>query len=49
MTWAGVQHQAQINVMSDLYDGRDKWSFIERDMRNRYDRSYNRHFVTFVK
>jgi hypothetical protein len=48
-TWVGVQHQAQMNIMSELYGGRDKWTFMERDMRNRYDQSYNEHFVTFVK
>jgi hypothetical protein len=45
MTRAGVQHQAQMNVMTELYDGRDKWAFtgwdkwtfIEWDMRNRYN------------
>jgi hypothetical protein len=37
MTRVGVQHQAQMNVMSELYGGRDKWTFTERDMRNRYN------------
>jgi hypothetical protein len=49
MTRARVQHQAQMNVMSELYGGWDKWTFTERNMRNRYDQSYNGHFVTFVK
>jgi hypothetical protein len=49
MTQARVQHQALMNVMSELYGGQDKWTFTERDMRNRYDQSYNMHFVTFVK
>jgi hypothetical protein len=29
MTRAGVQHQAQMNVMSEFYGGRDKWTFME--------------------
>jgi hypothetical protein len=37
MTRTGVQHQAQMNLMSELYGRRDKRTFIERDMRNRYD------------
>jgi hypothetical protein len=49
MTWTGVQHQAQMNVMSELYDRRDKWTFTKWDMRNRYNQSYNGHFVTFMK
>jgi hypothetical protein len=44
-----VQHQALMNVMSELYDGWDKWTFTEGDMSNRYDQSYNMHSVTFVK
>jgi hypothetical protein len=39
MTRAGVQHQAQMNVMSELYGGHHKWTFTELDMRNRYDQS----------
>jgi hypothetical protein len=34
---AGVHHQAQMNVMSKLYGGRDNWRFSEREMRNRFD------------
>jgi hypothetical protein len=37
MTRAGVPHQAQSNVMSELHGGRDNWTFMERDLRNRYD------------
>jgi hypothetical protein len=37
MTRAGVPHQAQSNVMSELHGGRDSWTFTERDMRNMYD------------
>jgi hypothetical protein len=29
MTQAGVEHQAQMHVMSELHDGRDKWTFTE--------------------
>jgi hypothetical protein len=36
ITRAGVQHQAQMNVMSELHGGRDKWMFTERDFKNRY-------------
>jgi hypothetical protein len=36
MTLAGVQHQAQMNMMSELYGGWDKWTFMERDMSNRF-------------
>jgi hypothetical protein len=49
MMRAGVQHQAQMNVMSELYSGRDKWTFTEWDMRNRFDQSCIGHFVTFVR
>jgi hypothetical protein len=49
MMRARVQHQAQMNVTSELYGGRDKWTFTKRDMRNRYNQSYNVHIVTFVK
>jgi hypothetical protein len=38
-----------MNVMSELYDGRDKWTFMERDMRNIFDQSYIENFVTFMK
>jgi hypothetical protein len=48
MTRAGVQHQAQMNVMSELYEGWDKWTFTERDMRNRYKPCYNVHIVRSV-
>jgi hypothetical protein len=34
---AGVSHQAQMNVMSKLYGGKDNWRFSEREMRNRFD------------
>jgi hypothetical protein len=37
MTRAGVQHQAQMIVMSELHGGWDSLTFTERDMRNRYD------------
>jgi hypothetical protein len=33
MTRAGVQHQAHMNVMSELHGGRDNWQFIERDKK----------------
>jgi hypothetical protein len=36
MTRAGVQHQAQMNVMSELYGGRENWTLTERDMRSRF-------------
>ena len=36
MTRAGVQHQAQLNVMTELHGGRNKWMFTERDIKNRY-------------
>jgi hypothetical protein len=49
MTRAGVQHQAQMNVMSELYRGWDKWTFTEQDMRNRYKQCYNVHIIRFVK
>jgi hypothetical protein len=49
MTRAGVQHQAQMNVMLELYGGRDNWTFVERDMRNRFDQSYVENFVTLIK
>jgi hypothetical protein len=35
MTHAGVQHQAQMYVMSELHGGRDNWQFSERDVKNR--------------
>jgi hypothetical protein len=35
MTRVDVQHQAQMNVMSELYGGRDNWQFTERDVKNR--------------
>jgi hypothetical protein len=37
MMQAGVQHQAKMNIMSELYGGQDKWTFTERDMKNRFD------------
>jgi hypothetical protein len=49
MMRARVQHQAQTNVMSELYGGQDKWTFTEWDIRNRFDQLYSRHFVTFMK
>jgi hypothetical protein len=49
MTRAGVHHQAQMNVMSELYRGWDKWTFTEQDMRNRYKQCYNVHIIRFVK
>jgi hypothetical protein len=36
MAWVGVEHQAQMHVMSELHDGRENWAFTERDMKNRY-------------
>jgi hypothetical protein len=38
-----------MNVMSKLYGGWDKWTFTERDMRNRYKPYFNVHYVRFVK
>jgi hypothetical protein len=38
-----------MNIMSELYGGRDKWTFTERDMRNRYKKCYNVHNVRLVK
>jgi hypothetical protein len=35
MTCASVQHQAEMNVMSELHGGRDNWQFTERDVKNR--------------
>jgi hypothetical protein len=32
MTHARVHHQAQMNVMLELYGGRDNWTFMEKDM-----------------
>jgi hypothetical protein len=29
LTRSGVQHQAQMHVMSELHGGRDKWTFTE--------------------
>jgi hypothetical protein len=46
---AGVQHQAQMNIMSELYGGRDKWTFTKWDMRNSYNQCYNVHIVRFMK
>jgi hypothetical protein len=31
-----VLHQAALNVMSDLYDGRHMWGFTEKDIKNLY-------------
>jgi hypothetical protein len=36
MTRAGVPHATQMNVMSDLHGGRDNWTFVEQDFRNRF-------------
>ncbi|KAG2609216.1 hypothetical protein PVAP13_4KG059516 [Panicum virgatum] len=30
----GVSHQAALNVMADLYDGRHMWGFTENDIKN---------------
>jgi hypothetical protein len=49
MMRAGVQHQAQMNIMSELYGGRDKWTFTKWDMRNSYNQCYNVHIVRFMK
>jgi hypothetical protein len=38
-----------MNPMSELYGERDKSTFMEQGMRNRYDKFYNCHFVTFLK
>ncbi|XP_066347563.1 putative protein FAR1-RELATED SEQUENCE 10 [Miscanthus floridulus] len=34
MTRNGVPHQAALNVMADLYDGRHMWGFTEKDIKN---------------
>ncbi|XP_066320520.1 protein FAR1-RELATED SEQUENCE 5-like [Miscanthus floridulus] len=34
MTRNGVPHQASLNVMVDLYDGRHMWGFTEKDIKN---------------
>jgi hypothetical protein len=49
MTRARVQYQSQMNMMSELYSGRDKWTFTERDMRNRFHQSYIGKFATVLK
>jgi hypothetical protein len=36
MTRAGVEHQVQMHVMSELHGGRENWTFTERDLKNRY-------------
>ena len=36
MTRNGVPHQAALNVMADLYDGRHMWGFTEKDIKNMY-------------
>jgi hypothetical protein len=28
VTRTGVQHQAQMNIMSELYGGQDKWTLV---------------------
>ncbi|KAF8652526.1 hypothetical protein HU200_062725 [Digitaria exilis] len=32
----GVPHQPALNVMVDLYDGRNMWGFTEKDIRNKW-------------
>lgn len=32
----GVAHQAAMNVMSELYGGRQNWPFTEKDVKNMY-------------
>ncbi|RLN04060.1 protein FAR1-RELATED SEQUENCE 11-like [Panicum miliaceum] len=34
MTRNGVAHQAALNVMADMYDGRHMWGFTEKDVKN---------------
>jgi hypothetical protein len=34
MSWSAVQNQAAMNVMSELYGGRQNWSFTEKDIQN---------------
>jgi len=34
MTRNGAPHQAALNVMADLYDGRHMWGFTEKDIKN---------------
>jgi hypothetical protein len=34
MTRNGVAHQAALNVIADLYDGRHMWGFTEKDIKN---------------
>ena len=34
MTRNGVPHQAALNVMADLYDGRHMWGFTVKDIKN---------------
>jgi hypothetical protein len=49
MKRVGVRHQAQMNVMLELYGGRDKWTFTEGDMRNRFDQAYIGNCATVLK
>jgi hypothetical protein len=35
MTHVGVQHQAQMDVVSELHGCRDNWQFTGRDVKNR--------------
>ena len=32
----GVAHQAAMNVMSELYGGRQNWPFTEKDVKNMF-------------
>ncbi|XP_039851333.1 protein FAR1-RELATED SEQUENCE 5-like [Panicum virgatum] len=34
MTRNGIPHQAALNMMVDLYDGRHMWGFTEKDIKN---------------
>jgi hypothetical protein len=49
MKRVGVRHQAQMNMMLELYGGRDKWTFTEGDMRNRFDQAYIGNCATVLK
>ncbi|XP_066320195.1 protein FAR1-RELATED SEQUENCE 5-like [Miscanthus floridulus] len=44
MTRNGVPHQAALNVMADLYDGRHMWGFTEKDIKNIECKENNEYF-----
>jgi hypothetical protein len=46
MTRAGVQHQAQMNVMSELHGGRDNWQFTVRDVK--IGKELHTYYVFFI-